>query len=162
MVRTRTNPVKPLSGAELQAQNVDVTFLVWAVSRSTADLVDSTLGPAGLSGDEYALYSMLAASTALSPTELARWMAAPPTTVSSYIKRLETRGHIERVPNPEDKRSYRIRLTAEGNAVHASAIKLFAPLHAQVQAALGPAEPDVRNTLLALRAVLDNLRATST
>jgi DNA-binding MarR family transcriptional regulator len=81
------------------------------VSRSTADLVDSALGPAGFFGDEYALYSMLAASTALSPTELARWMAAPPTTVSSYIKRLETRGHIERVPNPEDRRSYRIRLT---------------------------------------------------
>jgi DNA-binding MarR family transcriptional regulator len=162
MMRSRTTSVNTLSADDLSSEDVDITFLVWAVSRSTADLMDSALRPSGLSGDEFALYSMLAASTVLTPSELARWMAAAPTTVSSYIKRFEGRGHIERVPNPDDKRSYQIRLTPDGRTAHANASKLFAPVRAQVQAALGPAEPDVRKALLALRPLLDNLRTVST
>jgi len=161
MMRTRTTSVNPLSADELRREEVDITFLVWAVSRSTADLVDSALRPSGLSGDEFAIYSMLSSSTVITPSELARWMAAAPTTVSSYLKRLEARGHIERVPTPEDKRSYRILLTSEGRKAHARAVTLFAPVRARVHVALGFHERDVRNALLALRPVLDDLRTTN-
>jgi len=161
MVRTRTSPVNPLSSDDLRHEEVDITFLIWAVSRSTADLVDAALRPTGLSGDEFAIYSMLASSTAITPSELARWMAAAPTTVSSYVKRLEARGHIERIPNPEDKRSYRVQLTAEGRHAHARAAALFRSVRDRVHTALGPQERAVRDALLALRPVLDEIRSTS-
>src|SRR3954451_19668628 len=109
MMRVRTTSVNPVSADELRREQVDITFLVWAVSRSTAELVDAALRPSGLSGDEFAIYSMLASSSVVTPTELARWMAAPATTVTSYVKRLEARGHVERVANPQDRRSYRIQ-----------------------------------------------------
>src|SRR3954469_16508086 len=145
MVRSRTSSVKSLTAAELREEDVDITFLVWAVARSTTDLMDTALQPSGLTGDEFAIYSMLAASSGVTPRELARWMAAPATTVSSYVKRFESRCHIERVPHPEDGRSYRIRLSTEGRRVRTTAGRLFTPIRTGVAAALGGQQPSVRD-----------------
>lgn len=157
MVRHRSNEVKGLSAREIAEQNVDVLFLIWLLARATSDLVDTALAPTGLTSDEYAIYSVLAAG-AITPTELARWMAAPLTTVSSYVKRFERRGHVTREPNPDDRRSYRIRLTPAGRQTHRSAGTLFAPVRAGVAGALGAHAPLTHDTLRSLRAVLDEVR----
>ena len=159
MVRERSNSVKGLSAAEVREEDVDVTFIVWLTSRATADLLDATLAPAGLDGDEFAIYSVLTAAPAITPTELARWMAAPPTTVSSYVKRFEARGHVKRELNPSDRRSYLIKLTPEGRRTHRAAVKLFTPLRSRVAAGLGGQEAQVRDALVTLRTVLDEIRS---
>jgi DNA-binding MarR family transcriptional regulator len=158
MLRSRSSSVKVLSPTEVRRENVDTLFMVWLVSRSTADLLDTALGHAGLTGDDFAIYSMLAAAPGISPTDLARWMAAPPTTVSSYVKRFEARGHITRVSNPQDRRSYQLRLTPAGRRTHKAASALFSPLCSQVTDALADAETEVRETLLQLRTIIDGLR----
>ena len=158
MVRQRSKQAKGLSSAEVRDEDVDVTFMVWLTSRATADLLDAVLAPTGLDGDEFAIYSVLTAAPSITPTELARWMAAPPTTVSSYVKRFEARGHVRREPNPADRRSYRIRLTPAGRSAHRSASEVFAPLRNRVAEELGPRLGDVREALVTLRAVLDQIR----
>jgi DNA-binding MarR family transcriptional regulator len=158
MVRDRNNFVKGLSATEVRNEDVDVTFMVWLNARATADLLDAALAPAGLDADEFAIYSLLTATGTITPTELARWMAAPPTTVSSYVKRFETRGHVQREPNPADRRSYRIRLTPAGRKTHRVAAELFGPISAAVSRGLGEKDGDVRETLLALLDVLEELR----
>jgi DNA-binding MarR family transcriptional regulator len=146
-----------ISAAEVRDEDVDVTFMVWLTSRAMRELVDAAVSPAGLDGDEFAVYSVLGASASITPTELARWMAAAPTTVSSYVKRFESRGHVERVPNPADRRSYRIKLTPAGRRAHRAAAKRFLPVRQQVEEALGDRVEDVREALLALRVVLDDV-----
>ena len=158
MVRQRSKPVKGLSPAEVRDEDVDVTFMVWLTSRATTDLVDAALAPAGLDGDEFAIYSVLTAAPSITPTELARWMAAPPTTVSSYVKRFEARGHVQREPNPADRRSYRIKLTPAGRRAHRAAADLFIPLRDRVANSLGAREDGGREALLTLRTVLDEIR----
>jgi len=158
MVRQRSTSVKGLSAAEVREEDVDVTFMVWLTSRATADLIDATLAPSGLDGDEFAIYSVLTAARAITPTELARWMAAPPTTVSSYVKRFEARGHVKREPNPADRRSYLIELTPAGHRTHRTAVKLFTPLRDRVSAGLGGQEAQVRDALVILRTALDEIR----
>ena len=158
MVRQRSKAVKGLSSAEVRDEDVDVTFMVWLTSRATTDLVDAALAPAGLDGDEFAIYSVLTAAPSITPTELARWMAAPPTTVSSYVKRFEARGHVRREPNPADRRSYRIQLTPAGRRAYRSAAALFMPVRTRVAVALGEREDEVREALVTLRAVLDDAR----
>jgi DNA-binding MarR family transcriptional regulator len=158
MVRERSTSVRGLSAAEVRDENVDVTFLVWLTSRATTDLVDAALAPAGLDGDEFAIYSILTAAPLITPTELARWIAAPLTTVSSYVKRFEARGHVQRQPNPADRRSYRIKLTPAGRRAYRSAAALFIPLRTRVAVALGEREDEVREALVTLRTVLDDLR----
>jgi DNA-binding MarR family transcriptional regulator len=160
MVLQRNTMVTGLMPHEVREEEVDVTFMVWLTSRATTDLLDSALAPAGLDGDEFAIYSLLTAASSITPTELARWMAAPPTTVSSYVKRFEARGHVEREPNPADRRSYRIKLTPAGRRAHRAAAALFAPLRAGVETSLGARTNEVREALLALREALDQARRT--
>jgi DNA-binding MarR family transcriptional regulator len=162
MVRTRSTSVKALTSAEVRAQRVDPLFLVWLVARSTEDLMDALLRQAGVTGDEFALYSVLAASPGITPSELSRWMAAPATSVSSYVKRLEARGHLVRKAHPSDRRSYGIHLTAAGRRTHRAASALFGPVRARVIEELAGSGVPVEESLLLLRDVVDGLRATVT
>jgi DNA-binding MarR family transcriptional regulator len=155
MMRDRSTSVKGGSEPPAIDERLDnVLFNVWLVSRATNGLLDRALRPAGLDGDEFALYSLLLAGDGATPSDLARWMAAPPTTVSSYLKRLERRGHAEREANPADRRSYRLRLTAAGRAAHAEAGALFLPALAAVRAGLGRDEDAVTDALHAVRQAL--------
>ncbi|MFK8026288.1 MAG: MarR family winged helix-turn-helix transcriptional regulator [Ilumatobacter sp.] len=121
----------------LDAGPVNVLFDVWLLSRAVNALIDEAIRPGGLDADASAIYSVLASSESITPSELARWMSAPATTVSSSVKRFEQRGHVERVPNPDDGRSRRLRLTASGRRVHRRAGELFAPILARVEQRIG-------------------------
>lgn len=130
---------------------------VWFLARSVRALLDDALAGSGLDADEYAVYSLIAVRKGATPTELANWLAAPATTVTSYVKRLEGRGHLERVAHPSDGRSYRMTLTPKGLRAHRRAADLYVPVLRQVETALGPVEPGVRAALLALRRAVDEV-----
>ncbi len=146
----------------MRTDEENVLFSVWLVSRATADLLDKAMSASGLDADEFAVYSVLTTAPTVTPTELATWMSAPPTTISSYVKRFEARGHVVREPNPNDRRSYRLRLTDAGREAHRSAAALFIPALRSVVEALGQEEPPVRAALLSLRSALDRARGQTT
>ena len=132
----------------------NVLFDVWLVSRATSAAIDDALRGSGLDADEFAVYSVLASSDRITPTELARWMSAPATTVSSYLKRFEARGHVRRVANPDDGRSHHLELTPAGRRVHQAAGERFSPLLQRVTALLGAsAEPTHRRLRVLHQAV---------
>lgn len=157
-MRDRSIRVKSSSAADVVDDGVNVLFSVWLVSRSVASMLDNVLATSGLDADEFAVYSVLAAAPNITPTELARWMAAPPTTVSSYVKRFEARGHVTRESNPGDRRSYRIRLTPAGRRTHSKAAAQFNPALNRVVNVLGEEEPNIRQALLQVRAALDAIQ----
>jgi DNA-binding MarR family transcriptional regulator len=128
----------------------NVLFDVWLVSRATHALIDDAVHPSGLDADEFAIYSVLASTDGMTPTELAHWMSAPPTTVSSYVKRFEQRGHVQRDPNPDDGRSYRVALTVAGRQVHAEAGELFRPVLDEITRRLGNDALETHQRLQAL------------
>lgn len=135
----------------------NVLFDAWLVSRAANAQLDDALVESGLTADEFAVYSVLSHEP-LTPTELAAWMSAPLTTVSSYVKRFEARGHVRRLPNADDRRSYRLTLTADGAAVHRRAGEQFLPGLQAVEAALGEDTAAVQRALASLRAALDSAR----
>jgi len=114
--------------AEVPAGLGNVLFDVWLVSRATTALLDEALRPSGLDADEFAVYSVLASDDGVTPSDLARWMSAPATTVSSYVKRFEARGHVRRAVHPDDGRSYLLELTDAGRRAHRDAGARFLPL----------------------------------
>jgi DNA-binding MarR family transcriptional regulator len=134
----------------------NVLFDVWLVSRATTALLDEALRPAGLDADEFAVYSVLASSDEVTPSDLARWMSAPATTVSSYVKRFETRGHVRRVPHPDDGRSYLLQLTAAGRRAHRDAGARFLPLLERVVHEGGADLPETRRRLRDLHRMLES------
>lgn len=135
----------------------NVLFDVWLLSRSTTSVIDDALRSSGLDADEFAIYSVLAASDGMTPTELARWMSAPATTVSSYVNRFERRGHVQRTPNPADRRSYRVELSPAGRRAHAAAGEHFLPVLAEVSEQLGSKVADTHRRLSALREVIASI-----
>lgn len=137
------------------AEGTNVLFDVWLAARAATGMLDEALAPTGLSADEFGVYSVLTSADALTPSELARWMSAPPTTVSSFVKRLERRGHVTREPNPGDGRSHLLRLTPAGHAAHAAAGSAFLPVLDRVVTSLGREEPEVRKALAVLRRSID-------
>lgn len=144
---------------DVPPEGTNVLFDVWMVSRTSTGLLDEALAPTGLTADEFGVYSVLTSSDTMTPTELARWMWAPPTTVSSYVKRFEKRGHLVRERNANDGRSFVLRLTPEGRQAHRAAGEAFLPVLAQVVAGLGPAETAVRQSLRTLLEALEQAEA---
>lgn len=49
--------------------------------------------------------------------ELARHLELEKSSLSGLIDRAEMRGLVERIPSPEDRRSARVRMTAQGRAL---------------------------------------------
>jgi DNA-binding MarR family transcriptional regulator len=71
----------------------------------------------GLSGPQVWALTILAAEPGLSQGELAERLYAHPSTVSGIVERLQQRGVIDRIPNPEDRRGIRLSLTPLGRRV---------------------------------------------
>jgi DNA-binding MarR family transcriptional regulator len=62
------------------------------------------------------LYALSSAPEGLRITELGADVLLTQPGMSRLVARLETRGLVQRVPDPEDARAFRIRLTAAGVA----------------------------------------------
>lgn len=157
-MRDRRTSVDPSNPGNLNAGPGNVLFDVWLLSRSVQALIGDSIGPIGLDADEFAIYSVLAISDGMTPTSLAQWMAAPPTTVSSYVNRFERRGHVERLTNPDDGRSHLLRLTTAGRRAHAEAGDRFAPVLADVEDRLGDDVDEIHRRLRELHRAVEASR----
>src|SRR5262245_2785508 len=91
-------------------------------------LLDERLAPSGLLADEFGFYGLLGCAGPLTPTEITRWTGMRPSTITSFVKRLEARGHVRRRPNETDRRSYRLELTEAGIEAWQRACAAYAPL----------------------------------
>ena len=74
------------------------------------------LQEAGVSGEQLALLSLIATVEPITPTALAAEMGVPLTTLADALRRLDSRGELERTPHPADQRSHLISLSREGRA----------------------------------------------
>jgi DNA-binding MarR family transcriptional regulator len=115
-------------------------------------MIEAALAQSEMPGEDYPLYVLVGAEGPWTPTGLAKRLEMPLSTMLFRLRRLERRGHAERVPNPDDRRSYLIRLTDEGNRLLAEARPAFRDYAGAVEARLGS------DPIGALRAGLEQLR----
>src|SRR3954453_2185887 len=90
----------------------------WLIATLPRGLLDDSLERSGMSGDDFALYSLLNAYGPASPSQIARWTGMRATTVSAALKRLAARGHTVQDRNRDDRRSYTVGLSDAGRAAH--------------------------------------------
>jgi DNA-binding MarR family transcriptional regulator len=105
-------------------------------------LIAAALEGLDLPPEDYPLYVIVGTEGPWTPTELAGRLEMPLTTVLFRVGRLEKRGHVERIPHPDDRRSYLVRLTADGRHL------------------LAKARPRFRDSALAVEGRLDEERLT--
>lgn len=126
---------------------------VFVTNQLRERLITASVGPAGLPPEDYPLYVLIGAEGPLTPTALGERTQMPLSTVLFRIRRLERRGHAERVPNPNDRRSFLISLTPGGQRLLRKARPRFRADAEAVEAALGPGR------IVELRALLSELQA---
>src|SRR3954453_4785125 len=103
------------SAAEQPEHALSLLLLLVAANQRMAQLVDRELAADGVESTGYASLSLVGVRGSMRLTELAEELGMPLTTASDVVRRLESRGHVRRRPNPEDGRSFLFELTARGD-----------------------------------------------
>jgi DNA-binding MarR family transcriptional regulator len=98
----------------LESRRRNVLFRLFILGQLANDLVDTAMRREKLNPNGFAVASAVRAFQPITPTELASLLGMPPTTLSSYLRRLEARRHLKRRPNPDDGRSSLLELTKLG------------------------------------------------
>lgn len=115
-------------------------------------MIEAALAQTELPAEDYPVYVLVGAEGPWTPTGLAKRMEMPLSTMLFRLRRLEQRGHAERVPNPDDRRSYLIRLTRAGERLLGEARPAFRDYAEAVEGRLGSKRVET------LRAGLEELR----
>src|SRR5213082_1999177 len=129
-----------------------VLFEVFWTQQKRKRLIEAALADTDLPPEDYPFYVLIGAEGPWTPTGLAARLGMPLSTVIFRFKRIERRGHAERVPNPDDGRSFLIRLTPKGERLLDLARPAFRDYAEAVEGRLG------RKRVIALRTALVELR----
>lgn len=119
--------------------NVRDTCLCLAAQRAARALArrfDDALRPHGLTNGQFSLLMSLNRPEPPSLGAVANLLAMDRTTLTAAVKPLERRGLLAASPDPKDRRSRRLALTADGHATLAAAMPTWTAAHAQIDTAL--------------------------
>ena len=138
-----------------------ILFEIFWTQQKRKRLIETALGGTELPPEDYPFYVLIGAEGPWTPTGLAERMLMPLSTVLFRFRRLERRGHAERVPNPEDGRSFVMRLTPDGQRLLDAARPAFRDYAEAVEARLGDEHVEtLKSGLEAVRrAIEDELAA---
>lgn len=113
----------------------------------------------GLSVADWRVMLTLGREPGLTAAEITGRWAMDKMAISRAIRRLSAAGLIERTRNPEDRRSFRLGLTAKGRALHAAVMPGATERYRAFVACLGKDELDaLRSALGKLIAHAETLR----
>lgn len=129
---------------------LSLLFELFAAEQSVRTLIVAAMTDAALRPDEYAVYSVLFDEGPQTPTDLARRVGMPATSMTHFVRALLERGHAERRIVPGDRRSYRLALTDDGLRAHAAGGRAFREADDRFTAALHIDEEAARVTLKAI------------
>jgi DNA-binding MarR family transcriptional regulator len=113
-----------------------ILLQAYAVQQLSGDLLRAELGDT-MAPSRFAFQSVVGTVGPLTPGELARRLGMAPTTVSSWIGRLESEGALTRKPNTEDRRSVLVALTPLGREQLDAAMPHFRRAYMALHDALG-------------------------
>jgi len=114
-----------------------ILFEVFWTHQKRKRLIEAALEGVDLPPEDYPFYVTIGVDGPLTPTAMADLLELPLSTVIFRIRRLERRQHAERVPNPDDGRSFLIRLTPSGRRLLGKARPRFREYAEAVERQLG-------------------------
>ncbi|MBS7704658.1 MarR family winged helix-turn-helix transcriptional regulator [Chelatococcus asaccharovorans] len=111
---------------------------VQRAARALARRFDEALRPLGLTNGQFSLLMSLNRPHPPAIGSVASLLAMDRTTLTAALKPLERRELLTIAPDPKDKRSRLLSLTADGKALLAQAVPIWKREHAIVDTLLGP------------------------
>lgn len=134
----------------------DLLFLVYDLAQQVRRKVDKRARVYGMTRAQWAVLARLQREPGITQSRLAALTDVEPITIGRLVDRLEASGLIERQPDPDDRRIWRLRLTPKCAPV----LKQIAVARRDLNAAM--AEGLAAEDLDALIAGLQHMRANLT
>lgn len=125
-----------------------IGFLLAKAYQRACALYKETFDNYDLTPQQFGLLRFLWEEDGITQVELSSRSQIDRTTIGGLIDRLEQSGLLKRLPHPEDRRAYRISLTAAGKQLQAELAPLAEQLHRNIVAPLSPDEVDSLRTIL--------------
>lgn len=120
-------------------------------SRRLGQLYDDAIEPSGLKGTQFSLLSQIAHSNEPALKDLAEALVMDLSALGHTLKPLIRDGYVELVPDAQDRRVKRARLTVQGKAKQAETVELWRIAQARFDQTFGEeASLDIRRALAAL------------
>jgi DNA-binding MarR family transcriptional regulator/DNA-binding transcriptional MerR regulator len=151
---------EPDPDGDLPEQHISLMFDTFMVRTRMECVLSAALRPAGIPSGEYAIVSLIWAEGSMTPATLGRLVGVAPSTLGGRIANVVRRGWVRRVPDPADRRSWRLELTPEGDRLMETAIPHAHTCAVRIDQALqerGTHPDTVRASLLTLSAALRSL-----
>lgn len=125
-------------------QEEDLLFLIGDTARLIGVYADRIARTRGMSKAQWILLIKLAQNPGLSQKDLAQMMAVEPITVGRLVDRLEIHGLVERVPDDQDRRIWRLQLLPAAEPVLAE----LAERRREIVAMIGQGIDDATHDIL--------------
>ena len=123
---------------------------VQRAARSLARLFDDAFRPLDLTSGQFSLLMSLNRPNPPAIKDVAELLAMDRTTLTAALKPLTRRGLVTIAIDKEDRRSRRLQLTADGEALLAKAVPVWKRTHAILDKKLGRHAEGLRKGLVAL------------
>ena len=124
---------------------------VQRAARALGRRFDEALRPYGLTNGQFSLLMSLNRPEPPAMAPVASLLAMDRTTLTAALKPLERRGLVQITPDPADRRSRILLLTAKGRKLLASAMPVWKRTHEEVEQRLPDSNPEeLRKGLRAL------------
>ena len=117
----------------LRVRDCCLCLHVQRAARALARRFDEVLRPLGLTNGQFSLLMSLNRPEPPGMAPVAALLAMDRTTLTAALKPLERRGLVQVIADPADKRSRRLKLTAEGKKLLAEAVPVWERAHAEVE-----------------------------
>jgi len=101
-----------------------------------------------LTPKQFSLLAFLWKQDGLSQVELSEKCQIDRTTIGGLIDRLQKQGYVTRLPHPEDRRAFMIRLTTDGKALEKELLAIARSVTDAFTARLSPEETETLRKLL--------------
>jgi DNA-binding MarR family transcriptional regulator len=125
-----------------------IGFLLAKVHQRGFSLFKEQLDPYNITPPQFSLLAFLWQRDGLSQAELSEKSQIDRTTMGGLIDRLTKEGLVQRLPHPEDRRAYRICLTARGKGLEKELCAIADSVLERFTAPLTPEECDTLRSLL--------------
>ena len=129
-----------------------ICFNLGRVMRRVYDYYEQRLSPFGLTSPQYFVFNALWMGDGISIGELGERVSLDTSTLTGVIDRMERNGYVERRPNPDDRRSVLVFLTAKARELGPRILEFADELDANLRQPFSQEEMDAFERVLRLLA----------
>jgi DNA-binding MarR family transcriptional regulator len=122
-----------------------INYLLTVAQHEVFQTLNDRLSPYGITPGQYGVLNCLWENSQASPKELAQELALENSTISGVLDRMQKKGLIDRMLDPNDRRSIQVVLTPAGAALETDVLRVIDEVNAQI---LGQFDAQTAGTLI--------------